>query len=71
VGEGAGVSEVVHRNELDTSALLMGGAQDAAADAAETVDGNAHGHDYFLPKRDGAPGRVTRAARPTGPLDTL
>ena len=38
-----GVGEVVDGDDLEVGVLLVGGAQNAASDAAEAVDGDSYG----------------------------
>jgi hypothetical protein len=54
VRERLGVGEVVDGDEVEVGdALLLGGAEDLAADAAEAVDADADGHRGGSPLADG------------------
>ena len=65
VRERLGVREVVDRDEVEVGdALLLGGAEDLAPDAAEAVDADANGHGFYsgagtwaIGPRSGAPDR--------------
>ena len=46
VGQRLRVGDVVDRDPLDVRALGLGGAEDVAADPAETVDPDAYGHGF-------------------------
>ncbi len=56
VGQRVGVGQVVDRHEIEGNATLLGGADDEAADAAESVDSNAKGHGRPVSRRRGATG---------------
>src|SRR5690606_2111917 len=53
VGVGLDRAEVVDGDDVDVLAAgFIDGADDVAADAAETVDGNLHGHETVYSVRD-------------------
>jgi hypothetical protein len=49
VGHRGRVDEVVDRDEVDVRARLLGGPEDVAPDAAETVDADLHSHEPIPP----------------------
>ena len=56
VGHRVERAEVVHGDEVDVGARLLGGPEEVAADAAEAVDADANRHGGVSFRRGGCPG---------------